>query len=225
MGQDIAVTTKDGSTIGAYRAEPETGVAPIGSVVVIQEIFGVNTHIREVTDGYAVQGYVAIAPKIFDRIDSNIELGYTDADMAKGIELAFQKLNLEQALVDIQATIDVAGKHGKVGVVGYCFGGLLTWLSACRLSGIHAASSYYGGGIVGNLDMQAQCPTIMHFGELDAHIPLPDVDKIRAAQSSVPVHVYAADHGFNCNHRGSYNEESSKLAYARTLAHFAEHLA
>ena len=107
MGQDITVTTKDGSTIGAYRAEPETGVAPIGSVVVIQEIFGVNTHIREVTDGYAVQGYVAIAPKIFDRIDSNIELGYTDADMAKGIELAFQKLNLEQALVDIQATIDV----------------------------------------------------------------------------------------------------------------------
>ena len=224
MGQDITVTTQDGSSIGAYMAEPEAGVARLGCVVVIQEIFGVNGHIREVTDGYAAQGYVAIAPKIFDRIDSNIELGYTEADMGKGIELAFQKLNLEQTLVDLQATIDLAGEHGKVGVVGYCFGGLLTWLAACRLSGVNAASSYYGGGIVGNLDKQAQCPTIMHFGELDAHIPLSDVDKIKAALSGVPVHIYAADHGFNCNHRGSYNEEAATLAYERTLAHFAEHL-
>ena len=224
MGQDITVTTKDGSSIGAYMAEPEAGVARLGCVVVIQEIFGVNGHIREVTDGYAAQGYVAIAPKIFDRIDSNIELGYTEADMGKGIELAFQKLNLKQTLVDLQATIDLAGEHGKVGVVGYCFGGLLTWLCACDLSGVHAASSYYGGGIVGNLNKQAKCPTIMHFGELDAHIPLSDVEKIKAAQSDVPVHVYAADHGFNCNHRGSFNEEASKLALERTLAHFAEHL-
>ena len=224
MGQDITVTTQDGSSIGAYMAEPEAGVARFGCVVVIQEIFGVNGHIREVTDGYAAQGYVAIAPKIFDRIDSNIELGYTEADMGKGIELAFQKLNLEQTLLDLQATIDLAGEHGKVGVVGYCFGGLLTWLCACDLSGVHAASSYYGGGIVGNLDKQAKCPTIMHFGELDAHIPLSDVEKIKAAQSDVPVHVYAADHGFNCNHRGSFNEEASKHALERTLAHFAKHL-
>lgn len=224
MGQNITVTTTDGSSIGAYMAEPEAGVARLGSVVVIQEIFGVNAHIREVADGYASRGYVAIAPKIFDRIDRNIELGYTDSDMGKGIELAFQKLNLEQTLVDLQATIILAGEHGKVGVVGYCFGGLLTWLCACGLSGVHAASSYYGGGIVGNLDKQAKCPTIMHFGELDAHIPLSDVEKIKTAQSSVPVHVYAADHGFNCNHRGSFNEEASKLALERTLAHFAEHL-
>ena len=224
MGQDIKVMTKDGSSIGAYMAEPEAGVARLGSVVVIQEIFGVNVHIREVTDGYAAQGYLAIAPKIFDRIDSNIELGYTDADMGKGIELAFQKLNLEQTLVDLQATIDLAGENGKVGVVGYCFGGLLTWLAACGLSGVHAASSYYGGGIVGNLDKQAKCPTIMHFGELDAHIPLSDVEKIKSAQGNVPVHVYAADHGFNCNHRGSFDEESSQLALERTLAHFVKHL-
>ena len=224
MGQDITVTTKDGSTIGAYMAEPTVGVKHLGSVVVIQEIFGVNAHIREVTDGYAAKGYVSIAPKIFDRIDSNIELGYTDADMGKGIELAFQKLNLEQTLVDLQATINLAGEHGKVGVVGYCFGGLLTWLTACQLSGVHAASSYYGGGIVGNLDKQAKCPTIMHFGELDAHIPFLDVEKIKAAQSNVPVHVYAADHGFNCNHRDSFDEKSSKLALERTLGHFAEHL-
>lgn len=224
MGQDITVTTKDGSSIGAYMAEPEAGITRLGCVVVIQEIFGVNGHIREVTDGYAAQGYVAIAPKIFDRIDSNIELGYSEADMGKGIELAFQKLNLEQTLADLQATIDLAGEQGKVGVVGYCFGGLLTWLCACDLSGIDAASSYYGGGIVGHLDKQAKCPTIMHFGELDAHIPLSDVEKIKAAQSDVPVYVYAADHGFNCNHRGSFNEEASKLALERTLVHFAEHL-
>ena len=224
MGQDITVTTKDGSTIGAYIAEPEAGVTVLGCVVVIQEIFGVNAHIREVTNGYAEQGYVAIAPKIFDRIGSNIELGYTEADMGKGIELAFQKLDLEQTLSDLQATIDLASSHGKVGVVGYCFGGLLTWLAACGLKGVHAASSYYGGGIVGNLDKQAQCPTIMHFGELDAHIPLSDVEKIRAAQSNVPVHVYAADHGFNCNHRDSFNEQASQLAYERTLGHFAQNL-
>ncbi len=225
MGQDITVTTQDGSTIGAYMAEPASGTTQRGCVVVIQEIFGVNSHIREVTDGYAAEGYVAIAPKIFDRIESNIELGYTQADMAQGIDLAFQKLDLQQTLSDIQATIDLAGNHGSVGVVGYCFGGLLTWLSACNLTGVGAASSYYGGGIVGNIDRQPSCPTIMHFGELDAHIPLSDVEKIKAAQSSVPIYVYAADHGFNCNHRGSFDAAASELAYSRTLAHFAENLA
>ncbi|MFT7651584.1 MAG: carboxymethylenebutenolidase [Limisphaerales bacterium] len=219
MGVNASVTSADGFDLGVYVAEPE-GV-PIGAVVVIQEIFGVNQHIREVTDGYASEGYYAIAPKIFDRIEQDIELGYEEADMARGIELAFQKLDHALALTDVQAAVNTASAHGKVGVVGYCFGGLLTWLSACELDNVSAASSYYGGGVAGQVDKTPNCPTIMHFGALDAHIPLTDVEKIKDAQPQVPVYVYDADHGFNCNHRGSFNEMSAKEAKVRTLAHFA----
>lgn len=223
MGSDITLTTPDNFALGAYVAEPTA--SPKGAVVVIQEIFGVNSHIREVTDGYAAAGYWAIAPKIFDRIEADIELGYSEADMGTGIELAFQKLDMQQTLADLQVAVTEAGKHGKVGVVGYCFGGLLTWLSSCHLDGVAAASSYYGGGVAGQLDNTPKCPVIFHFGELDAHIPMTDVDKVKAAQPDSPVYVYAADHGFNCDHRESYDEAASKLALQRTLAHFASHLA
>ncbi|MCZ0942000.1 MAG: dienelactone hydrolase family protein, partial [Gammaproteobacteria bacterium] len=142
----------------------------------------------------------------------------------RGIELAFQKLQMPNTLADIQAAIDHASAHGPVGVVGYCFGGLLTWLSACELNGVAAASSYYGGGVAGEAERSPKCPVIMHFGELDAHIPLSDVDKVKAAQPDVPVYVYAADHGFNCDHRASYDAPSADLARQRTLAFFQEHL-
>jgi carboxymethylenebutenolidase len=217
------VTAKDGFTLGAYQARPQGDV--IGAVVVIQEIFGVNGHIREVVDGYAEAGYYAIAPQIFDRIERDIELGYDPEDMARGIELAFQKLDRALTLQDLQATIELAAEHGKVGMVGYCFGGLLTWLSACELDGISAASAYYGGSVAGEVDRDAKCPVIMHFGELDAHIPLTDVDKVRSAQPEVQVFVYPADHGFNCDHRASYDFDAAALAKTRTLALFAEHLA
>ena len=224
MGEHIQLDSADGTSIGAYVALPE-GDEPKGAVVVIQEIFGVNQHIREVTDGYAAAGYVAVAPKLFDRIEPNIELGYTEQDMGQGIELAFQKLDMATTLQDIQAAINHAGAHGKVGVVGYCFGGLLTWLSACNLEGVAAASSYYGGGVAGQMDMSPKCPVIMHFGELDAHIPMSDVEKVKAAQPDVPVYVYAADHGFNCNHRASFDADSAATALSRTLAHFEANLA
>lgn len=222
MGQHIQLEAADGFQLGAYVAEPTA--APIGAVVVIQEIFGVNQHIREVTDGYAAAGYYAIAPKIFDRIEANIELGYEAEDMGKGVELAFQKLNMPTTLSDIQTAINTAAEHGKVGVVGYCFGGLLTWLSACDLSGVDAASSYYGGGVAGQMDKSPKCPVIMHFGELDAHIPMSDVDTVRQAQPQTPVYVYAADHGFNCDHRASYDATASAQALERTLEHFAAEL-
>ena len=221
MGEHIRLESSDGESIGAYVASVES---PKGAVVVIQEIFGVNQHIREVTEGYASQGYYAIAPKIFDRIEADIELGYEEADMGKGIELAFQKLDHAKALQDIQAAIHHAGEHGKVGVVGYCFGGLMTWLSACQLEGVSAASSYYGGGVAGQMNMSPNCPVMMHFGELDAHIPMSDVDQVKAAQPDVDVFVYAADHGFNCDHRGSYDAGSAATALERTLNHFGEHL-
>jgi carboxymethylenebutenolidase len=187
MGEAAQITAQDGFTLGAYQAQPVG--APIGAVVVIQEIFGVNTHIREVVDGYAAAGYFAIAPQIFDRVERDIELGYEEADMGAGIEIAFQKLDLATALSDVQAAIDAASAHGKVGVVGYCFGGLLTWLAACELNGVTAASSYYGGGVAGEAQRTPKCPVIMHFGELDAHIPMSDVDKVKAAQPDVPIYV------------------------------------
>jgi carboxymethylenebutenolidase len=223
MGAKAQITSSDGFTLGAYQAEPTGG--PKGAVVVIQEIFGVNSHIRDVVDGYAADGYFAVAPQIFDRVDRDIELGYEEADMGAGIEIAFQKLDQALALQDIQAAIEVASVHGKVGVVGYCFGGLLTWLSACELQGVSAASAYYGGGLAGEAGRTAECPVIMHFGELDAHIPMSDVEKVKDAQPDVQVYVYGADHGFNCDQRASYHAESAATAKERTLAFFSEQLA
>ena len=222
MGANVTLAAADGFELGAYVAEPN-GAAK-GAVVVIQEIFGVNGHIREVTDGYAADGYFAIAPKIFDRIERDIELGYEEADMGQGIELAFQKLDHGLALSDIQTAINAAAEHGKVGVVGYCFGGLMTWLAACTLDNVAAASSYYGGGVADQMDKSPRCPTIMHFGELDAHIPMSDVEKVKAAQPDVPVYVYNADHGFNCDHRASYDADAASVAKQRTLEHFAQNL-
>ena len=196
MGQRIELRAADGFELGAWESVPAS--APKGGVVVIQEIFGVNSHIREVADGYAEAGYAAVAPQIFDRVEANVELGYEEADMGRGIELAFQKLQMPNTWRTFKPPSTTPRPHGPVGVVGYCFGGLLTWLAACELNGVAAASSYYGGGVAGEAERSPKCPVIMHFGELDAHIPLSDVDKVKAAQPDVPVYVYPADHGFNC---------------------------
>ena len=152
MGDQISIKMQDGFELSAYRSMPSAQSK--GVVVVIQEIFGVNAHIREVADGYAAQGYSAIAPALFDRIERDIELGYAEADMGKGIELAFQGLEMAQTMKDLQSVVDYGAAQGAVGVVGFCFGGLLTYLSACQLKGVAAASSYYGGGIAGVLDNQ-----------------------------------------------------------------------
>ena len=217
------LTSSDGFTLGAYEALPEG--KPKAGVVVIQEIFGVNSHIRKVIDAYAAEGYAAIAPQIFDRVERDVELGYEDqAEFDKGLKLAFEDLKMEETLKDLQAAVDAASAHGKVGVVGYCFGGLLTWLSACDLSGVSAASAYYGGGIAGEAERSARCPVMMHFGEKDAHIPMSDVEKVRKAQPEVQVFVYDAGHGFNCNHRESYDAAATARAKERTLTFFAENI-
>ena len=222
MGTATALRSADGFEFAGYEALPDG--QPKAGLVVIQEIFGVNSHIRDVADGYAGEGYAAVAPQIFDRVEPNLELGYTEADMGRGIDLAFQKLQMPNTLADLQAAIEHASQYGKVGVVGYCFGGLLTWLTACELEGVAAASCYYGGGIAGEAERSPNCPVIMHFGELDAHIPMADVDTVKSAQPGVPVYVYNADHGFNCDHRGSFDAASAALARERTLAFFAENL-
>ena len=222
----IKLAAADGFEPGAYEAAPDGPVK--GAVLVIQEIFGVNKHIQEVTDGYADAGYHAIAPKLFDRVERDIELGYEGDDMQRGIDLAFNHTDRAKAFADLQAGIAALKKAvpnaNGVGVVGYCFGGLMTWLSACELTGVAAASAYYGGGIAGELERSANCPVMMHFGELDAHIPLTDVDKVKAAQPEVDVFVYAADHGFNCDHRGSYDADAAASARQRTLDFFGQHL-
>jgi len=227
MAQHRQLRAADGFAFDVYEAVP---AEPKGAVVVIQEIFGVNAHIREVADGYAADGYAALAPALFDRVERGVELGYDADGMGRGRDLAFNGLAQDDALRDLQATVEEAGKFGPVGVVGYCYGGLMTWLAACELGGIACASAYYGGGIAGTLERAPgearlpKCPMVMHFGALDAHIPLEDVDRVKAALADVPVHVYDADHGFNCDHRGSYDAESAALARRRTLALFAAHL-
>jgi carboxymethylenebutenolidase len=223
MGETIQLTSEDGFTLSAYRATPSG--TPKGAVVVIQEIFGLNPHIRSVADGYAEAGYVAIAPALFDRIRPGIELGYGQADMQQGIELKGQS-STDKALLDIAAARDAVDTVGRVGVVGYCWGGFLSWLSACRLDGIAAATSYYGGGIASVAGEVPRCPVLMHFGERDKHITPADVDTVRRAhQTGVEIHVYPADHGFNCDARASYDAPSAAVARDRTLAFFGQHLA
>lgn len=222
MGEMIEITAEDGFKLAAYEASPE-GESK-GCVLVIQEIFGVNQHIREVCDGYAAAGYLAVAPAIFDRVEPGIELGYEGEDMTRGVEIARGKLQPTNTMADLQATINYLAGKGRVGVVGYCFGGMMTWLCACNADNVTCASGYYGGGIGQAIDQVPKVPTILHFGDLDAHIPMSDVEAIDKAHPDVMVYVYSADHGFNCDHRASYDAAAAKQSKERTLAFFAEHL-
>ncbi len=230
MAHTVQLTAADGVRLSAYVAEP-TG-KPKGAVVVLQEIFGVNSHIRAVADGYAAAGYVAVAPATFQRTQAGVELGYTEADMGLGVgfKTAVEALPAPGVLQDIQAAIDYAGsvsEGGKVGIVGYCWGGLLTWRSACALAGLSAAVCYYGGGVTSAEESarQPQSPVLAHFGNQDHWIPLDTVEAFKLAQPGVQVNIYEANHGFNCDQRGSYNEAAAKLALERTQAFFAKHLA
>jgi carboxymethylenebutenolidase len=200
-------------------------------VVVIQEIFGVNVHIREVADAYAKEGYLAIAPAMFHRAQANVELGYTDADMGAGMALktAVESMPAPGAMQDIQAAIDHVHKAcgGKVGIVGYCWGGLLTWRAACMLQGLSAAAPYYGGGVTTAAETarQARVPVMAHFAEEDKWIPMDSVEAFKSAHPQVQVFTYAAHHGFNCNHRGAWQAEAAALAKQRTLDFFKTNLA
>ncbi len=220
---DIALTAADGFELGAYKAMPEG--EPKGAVVVIQEIFGVNAHIREVADGYATAGYVAIAPALFDRQEANVQLGYADeADWGKGMRLAFEGFDRAAGIADMQAAVDAAGEYGNVGLVGYCFGGLMAWIAADEVPGLAAVSGYYGGMIGQEANRKPACPVILHFGEKDAHIPAEQIDLVRQANPQVEINMYDADHGFNCDHRDSYDAAAAEVAKARTLEFFAAEL-
>ena len=228
MGNMIELKAADGHTFAAYVAQP-AGKAK-GAVGVLQEIFGVNTHIREVADAYASEGYLAIAPAMFHRVQANVELGYAEADMGLGMGLktAVEALPAPGALQDIQAAIDHAHTAcgGKVGIVGYCWGGLLTWRSACLLNGLSAAAPYYGGGMTGEPESarQAKVPVMAHFAEEDKWISMDSVSAFKVAHPNAQVFTYAAHHGFNCNHRGAWEAHAAALAKERTLAFFKTNL-
>lgn len=226
MGQFIDLQAADGSRFPAYVAQPAG--QPRGGVVVLQEIFGVNSHIRAVVDGYAAAGYLALAPSTFHRIKPGVELGYQPDDMKTGMELkaAVEALPAPGVLQDIQAAVGHAAQAGKVGVVGYCWGGLLTWRTACLLQGVSAAVPYYGGGITTEVEIARapKCPVLAHFGEQDHWIPLDGVEAFKRAHPEVEAHIYAANHGFNCDQRGSHDATSAQLARERTLAFFAKYV-
>ena len=231
MGSTVNLTSKDGFEFPVYVAQPSG--KPKAALVVLQEIFGVNSHIKAVTDGYAADGYLAVAPATFHRVKPGVDLGYTQEDMGTGMGLksAVEALPAPGVMADIQAAIDYAAKAtggAKVGILGYCWGGLLTWRAACLLDGLAAAAPFYGGGVTtpDEAARKPRCPVLAHFGEKDHWIPLDSVRAFEKAQADagVTVWVYAADHGFNCDQRGSYDAPAAKLARERTLSFLARHL-
>ena len=222
MGQRLVLTADDGHSLGAYRAAA-SGTAR-GGIVVLQEIFGVNVHIRDVCDGFAADGFTCIAPALYDRSSrKDCELGYEAEDMATGRKLRGE-FSWDDTVRDVAAAVEVlAGEGLRVGSVGYCWGGTISFLAGTRLD-VDAAVVYYGGQIVPYKDEKARCPMLMHFGEHDTGIPLSDVEQIRAAQPEAAVHIYDAGHGFNCDRRGSYDEAAATLARQRTIELFGTHL-
>ena len=224
MGESIRITAADGHTFDAWRSSG--GETPKGALVVVQEIFGVNGHIRDVCDRFAADGYTCISPALFDRARRGVDIGYTQETVEEGLALRAE-VGLDGPVADVAASIQTLRDEGfgKVGVVGYCWGGSLSFIAACR-SGADAAVGYYGGQIIEFVDETPKAPTILHFGAEDSGIPAADLQAISQKHPNIPVHVYeGAGHGFSCDQRADFNPEATKLARTRTLAHFAEHLA
>ena len=221
MGKTIQGKAADGHRLSMYRADPAG--EPRGGLVIAQEIFGVNSHIRAVCDDYAAEGYVVIAPALFDRVEPGIELGYQPDDVTAGRAIR-EKVSLDEALADVEAAAKLVIGVGRIGVVGYCWGGTVAWVAATRSRTFAAAVSYYGGGVPDLADEQPNCPVQLHFGEQDHAIPLAGVEKLQAAHPKLPVYIYPAGHGFNCNQRASYHAESARMARERARAFLRQHV-
>jgi carboxymethylenebutenolidase len=223
LGKHVSLTSTDKFQLGAYRAQP-SGTAK-GGVVVIQEIFGVNHHIRAVCDRLAGEGYAALAPALFDRQVKDFESGYSPDEIAEARKFVASP-DWSAMLRDSQAAIDEVKGGGRVGIMGFCMGGTVSFLAACRLAGLSAAVCYYGGQIARFADEKPKVPTLMHFGEKDASIPMSDVEKIKEKRGQdCEIYVYPdAQHGFHCDERGSYHERSANLAWQRTLSFLQKNL-
>jgi len=216
MGEWVKLRAADGQELGAWVARSEG--EPSAVLVVVQEIFGVNAHIRSVADGYARDGFLAVAPALFDRIEPGVELTYEGED-AQRARSFIPKLDIEKSVLDTRAAMDYAANAtGKrVAVIGYCYGGTIAWLAATRL-GAAAAVGYYGGRIANYANENPACPVMLHYGRQDAHIPPEEIDKVKLAHPEVEIYMYDAGHGFNCDARSSYNPAAAKEARERSLA-------
>ena len=221
MGKIIELIASDGHKLSAYRAEPAG--KPKGALIVAMEIFGVNSHIRSVADGYAADGYLAIAPALFDRVQRGYEAGYSQEEIQTGIGF-IQKINLDDTMKDLGAALGNVSTAGKVGMVGYCWGGTATWKAACTLDALACAIPYYGGGITGLTGLKAKCPVLFHWGETDHSIPLDKAKAFAEAHADQTHYFYPAGHGFNCDQRGSYDKPSAEAARRRTLEFLAKHV-
>jgi carboxymethylenebutenolidase len=216
LGKSLNLTASDNHRLGAYRADPSG--TPVGGIVVIQEIFGVNHHIRSVCDRFAAEGYAAVAPALFDRQVKDFQSGYSPEEIEKARKFVANP-DWDAMLRDTAAAIAELKGAGPVSIVGFCMGGTIAFLAAARLDGLTASVPYYGGRIVAFADEKPRCPTQMHFGEKDQSIPLSDVETIKQKRPDCDIHVYKdAGHGFHCDERGSYHEPSSQTAWERTLA-------
>ena len=217
MGQMIELSST--TPIGAYLAEPAG--TPRGGVVVVQEIFGVNAHIRDVADRIAAAGYLAIAPALFDSVQRGVELGYDADGMREGIALMNQ-VSLARAVQDVDAAARRVAGAGKVATVGFCWGGSIAYAAAIELA--LPGVSYYGGGNAGLVGKPARAPLMFHYGLKDTHISAEDRAKVAAANPDAPLYEYEADHGFNCDRRGAFDAPSAAMAWQRTLAFLGEHI-
>ena len=211
MGLNVDLTASDAHRLGAYLAEPAR--RPRGGIVVIQEIFGVTQHIRDVADQYAAAGYLSIAPALFDRVEAGVDVAYNDVQRAMTYAKAMQT---DKVMLDLQSAIERIAVAGRTGVVGYCWGGTMAYIAAARLN-IAAAVAYYGGGIDSHLGEKPRVPVMFHYGEHDTHIPATSIDKVKAAYPQGTYHLYPAGHGFNCTHRASYEPTCAGLAFDRSL--------
>lgn len=222
MGKFIELKAADGHTFAAYLAEPAG--KPKGGLIVVQEIFGVNKHMRSVTDGFAADGYLAICPGYYDRVQRNFEVGYSPDDIKAGGAIRAE-LKWDQILADTAAALERVKSAGKIGITGYCWGGTVAWMAAAKTSGLACSVPYYGGGIPDLINEKPKIPMMCHFGELDKS-PSPEKAKeVLAKYPEVQGYFYpGAGHGFNCDERGSYNPEASKLAKQRTLEFLSKHV-
>ncbi|WP_439579953.1 dienelactone hydrolase family protein [Elioraea sp.] len=221
MSQTITLIAADGHSFSAYSAGPARAAR---GLVVVQEIFGVNHHMRSVCDRLASRGYAVVCPALFDRTERGVELGYASEDVARGRELR-ARISNEGPVADIEAAAGALPEEAKRGIIGFCWGGTIAWWGATRTAQFAASSCWYGGGIAATREETPHCPVQMHFGEKDASIPLTDVDAIRAAQKDVEIFVYAnAQHGFGCDERASFDPGANELAWRRTYAFLDRHL-
>ncbi len=222
MGKQFNLTASDAHSLGAYRADPAG--KPKGGMIVVQEIFGVNHHIRALCDRLAAEGYVAVAPAVFDRFVRDFESGYTPDEIAHARSY-LGNLNWDNMMKDLDAALGDIKAAEPCGVIGFCMGGTAAFLAACRLNGLKASVAYYGGQIAKFADEKPKCPVQMHFGEKDAGIPLSDVETVKQKQPQAEVYVYPeAQHGFHCDERASFQQEASTLAWQRSLEFLAKHM-